>query len=106
MMIAMWEGRCSKLIWRASASSGEPGGNHASNWSSDIETSCAEQIAILAVVHRDEPEAGWRRRDARRSPQATFQHTRNALCRPTFVADFDQGSCHRPDHVAEESVGS
>ena len=27
MMMAMWAGSCSKLTWRASASSGDPGGN-------------------------------------------------------------------------------
>ena len=61
MMIATCAGSCSKFTCLASASSGEPDGNHASSWSSDIRASTENQTAILAVVDRHQPEPAGRR---------------------------------------------
>src|SRR5262245_27616093 len=105
MMIATCAGSCSKFTCRASASSGEPGGNHASSWSSDIRTSTENQIAILAVVDRHQPEPARRRRGARIGTREAVANGGNVGGRTPSLADVEQRASHGAHHMAQESVG-
>src|SRR5580765_4667637 len=105
MMIATCAGSCSKFTCKASASSGEPGGNHASSWSSDIRASTENQTAILAVVDRHQPEPAGRRGGPRAGAREAVADGGNVGGRATPQADVQERACHGAHHVPEESVG-
>ena len=119
MMMATCAGSCSKLTWRASASSGDPGGIHARSCSSDMLDSisrnrdCASLVSARAArrarissptPHEKQP-CGRRRRPAARDRDAST--SRIHVDRPCGRVPISTSvPTMRADHVAEKAVAA
>src|SRR5439155_19359978 len=114
IMIAMCAGSCSKLTCRASASSGEPGGIHATSCSSDnggpsvanldSTDSYRSAASLSPIVDPDEKQPfRWRRR-ARRRSIAAGDRVLHRFDRTAASADVHERANECADHVAQKTV--